>query len=189
VIDVPFVARHARHRRADVREMCRLPHDRRVALVSFGGYGANDIDLARLDCLDHYLVVLTHDGTFESPVPRGVALLAEPDLSQAGLRYEDLVAAVDVVMTKPGYGIISECVANSAAILYTSRGRFAGESLVREMPRYLRCGFIDQQDLLPDAACPRLTGVLSAPAPPERPATDGGRDCGDDCESAVADKH
>ena len=174
VIDVPFVARHARHRRADVREMCRLPHDRRVALVSFGGYGVNDIDLARLDCLDHYLVVLTHDGTFESPVPRGVALLAEPDLYEAGLRYEDLVAAVDVVMTKPGYGIISECVANGTAILYTSRGRFAEyEVLVREMPRYLRCGFIDQQDLFAGRWVSALDRVLSAPAPPERPPTDG----------------
>jgi hypothetical protein len=174
VIDVPFVARHARHRRADVREMCRLPHDRRVALVSFGGYGVNDIDLARLDCLDHYLVVLTHDGTFESPVPRGVALLAEPDLYEAGLRYEDLVHAVDVVMTKPGYGIISECIANGTAVLYTSRGRFAEyEVLVREMPRYLRCGFIDPQDLFAGRWVSALDRVLSAPAPPERPPTDG----------------
>ena len=34
-------------------------------------------------------------------------------------------AAVDVVITKPGYGIISDCVANGTAMLYTSRGRFA----------------------------------------------------------------
>ena len=30
--------------------------------------------------------------------------------------------AADVVVTKPGYGIISECIANDTAILYTSRG-------------------------------------------------------------------
>ena len=41
-----------------------------------------------------------------------------------GLRYEDVVGAVDVVITKPGYGIISECVANDTALLYTSRGHF-----------------------------------------------------------------
>ena len=35
---------------------------------------------------------------------------------EAGLRYEDLVQAVDVVFTKPGYGIISECIANDTAI-------------------------------------------------------------------------
>ena len=58
----------------------------------------------------------------------------------AGLRYEDLVGAVDVVITKPGYGIISDCVANGTAMLYTPRGRFAEyEVMVREMPRLLRC--------------------------------------------------
>ena len=77
-------------------------------------------------------------------------------------------------MTKPGYGIISECVANGTAVLYTSRGRFAEyEVLVREMPRYLRCGFIDQQDLFAGRWVSALDKVLSAPAPPERPPTDG----------------
>ncbi len=42
----------------------------------------------------------------------------------AGLLYQDLVAAADVVVSKPGYGIVSECVANGTALLYTSRGRF-----------------------------------------------------------------
>ena len=65
-----------------------------------------------------------------------------------GLRYEDLVAAVDVVLTKPGYGIVSECIANDTAMVYTSRGRFAEyDVFVREMPNYLRCEFISQDDL------------------------------------------
>ena len=42
----------------------------------------------------------------------------------SGFRYEDLVAAVDVVVTKPGYGIIAECIAAGTPMLYTSRGDF-----------------------------------------------------------------
>ena len=57
-------------------------------------------------------------------VPHGVHVVAEEHLYGAGLRYEDLVHAVDVVLTKPGYGIIADCVANGTAMLYTSRGRF-----------------------------------------------------------------
>jgi hypothetical protein len=174
LLDVPFVARHARHPRSEVREICRLPGDTPVALVSFGGYGVRDIDLARLDCLDRYVVLVTHDGTFEGPVPRGVALVAEPQLYSAGFRYEDVVAAVDVVMTKPGYGIISECVANDTALLYTSRGRFAEyDVLVREMPRYLRCGYIDHAGLFAGRWVEALDAVLSMPPPPERPPTNG----------------
>ena len=173
-LDVPFVARHARHPRAAVREAAGLPADARVALLSFGGYGVNGVDLARLDCADRYVVLVTHDGSFEGPPPPGVVLLSEPDFYQAGLRYEDLVAAVDVVITKPGYGIISECVANGTAILYTSRGRFAEyQVLVREMPRFLRCGFIDHPDLFAGRWADALDAVLTAPPPAECPPTNG----------------
>ena len=86
-------------------------------------------------------------GTRPPPaLPRGVVYVNEGYLYESGLRYEDLVAAVDVVVTKPGYGIISECVANDTALLYTSRGDFVEyDVLVREMPRVLRCAFIDQR--------------------------------------------
>ncbi|MEO7270948.1 MAG: hypothetical protein ABIX28_17280 [Vicinamibacterales bacterium] len=172
--DLPFVARHARHARAEVRQVCGLPADRPIALLSFGGYGVRDVDLRRLDCLDAVTVLLTHDGTFDEAVPDGVALLAEPHLYGSGLRYEDLVAAVDVVITKPGYGIISECVANQTALLYTSRGRFVEyDVLVREMPRFLRCGYIDHEDLFSGRWGASLAALLASPAPPEDPPTNG----------------
>jgi hypothetical protein len=174
VIDVPFVARHARHPRSEVREICGLPADAPVVLLSFGGYGVKDIDLARLDCRDRFVVLVTYDGTFGGPVPEGVVLVSEPDIYGAGLRYEDVVAAVDVVMTKPGYGIISECIANDTALLYTSRGNFVEyEVMVREMPRFLRCGFIDHADLFAGSWASALDAVLAASDPPERSATNG----------------
>ena len=53
------------------------------------------------------------------------------------LRYEDLVAAADVVVSKPGYGIVSECIANDTALLYTSRGRLIEyDVMVAEMPQH-----------------------------------------------------
>ena len=109
--------------------------------------------------LDGYTVVVTADVTANrraNEVPSGAIGAALPaqrsDRGRAGalrdgLRYEDLVAAVDVVMTKPGYGIIAECVANDTALVYTSRGHFVEyDVLVREMPRWLRCGFISNED-------------------------------------------
>ena len=96
------------------------------------------------------------------------------ELYAAGYRYEDLVRAVDAVATKPGYGIIAECIANGAAVLYTSRGRFAEyDVMVREMPRYLRCGFISNVDLYAGAWEPALDAILAQPEPPERPRVDG----------------
>ena len=84
------------------------------------------------------------------------------------------MAAVDVVVTKPGYGIISECLANDTALLYTDRGHFIEyDVLVREMPRHVRCAYLPQAEMLQRTlagrARPRRGG-----APPEAPlATDG----------------
>ena len=94
-------------------------------------------------------------------------------MAAQGVAYEDLVAAVDVVVTKPGYGMIAECAANDTAMLYTSRGRFPEyDVLVAGLPALTRAAFIDHDDLFTGR-----WGGAPGPAPgataPERPATDG----------------
>src|SRR5262249_49382847 len=106
--------------------------------------------------------------------PRGAYQVSESTLYDSGLRYEDLVAACDIVATKPGYGIISEAIANNTAMLYTSRGHFVEyDALVREMPRYLRCGYIDHDPLFAGQWRATLEAIMAPPPPPERPAPDG----------------
>jgi L-arabinokinase len=110
---------------------------------------------------------------------RGYRILLPGDIDESamsahGIRYEDLVRAVDVVVSKPGYGIISECLANDTALLYTSRGHFLEyDVLVAAMPRFLRAAFIDQRELLSGHWQAHLDALLAQPAPPERPATNG----------------
>ncbi len=136
VIDLPFIARRSSKDPQATRAQLGLPPDRPLVLLSFGGYGLQRIDLNAVAGLERYLIVVTADVTTnrrENEVPSGagvarlppnVRLVDEQALYAGGMRYEDLVAAVDVVMTKPGYGIIAECVANDTAIVYTSRGHF-----------------------------------------------------------------
>jgi hypothetical protein len=158
IVDTPFVARHATHEPAETRRRLGLPPDRRLVLPSFGGYGVAGIDLTSLDLDPSWHAVLVPDAA----------------IYEAGLRYEDVVRAVDVVLTKPGYGIISECIANDTALVYTSRGRFAEyDVLVREMPRYLRCAFLENDALLGGRWRAALEAVVGAPAPRENPRTDG----------------
>jgi L-arabinokinase len=69
----------------------------------------------------------------------GFHVFATRDLQARGIRYADLVAAADVVISKPGYGIVSECIANGTALLFTRRGHFIEQEVfVREMPHVLR---------------------------------------------------
>jgi hypothetical protein len=175
VVDVPFVARHATFARDDVRQRLGLPVHARLAIGSFGGYGLNGFDPRNLDSVDGWHVILT--GREEpGPLPRCVTFMHENAVYEAGMRYEDLVAAVDVVVTKPGYGIISECIANNTAMLYTSRGNFAEyDVMVEEMPRYLRCEYIDLASLLAGRWRESLDHLIQQPPPPEHPDTNGAR--------------
>ena len=177
VTDIPWVARHARASRERVwsEVFCAVGSAaaRPIALSSFGGYGVRGFDLSRLDCLDTWTVVVTGRDRPGS-MPPGVVFVDEGQMYAAGLRYEDLVAASDVVVTKPGYGIISECIANDTAMLYTSRGHFVEyDVMVREMPRVLRCRYIDQEALLAGQWRESLDALLASPPAPERPPTNG----------------
>ena len=171
---IPLVARHATRSREETRARFGVPRDARAALLSFGGYGMPGLDLAAVDCHDWRLVVTDRVTRPDGRVPDHVRLIAEQQFLGSGFRYEDLVAAVDVVVTKPGYGIIAECVANNTAMLYTSRGAFREyEHLVREMPRYVRCRFIDQRELFAGHWRASLEALLDQPPAPETMASHG----------------
>jgi L-arabinokinase len=160
VVDLPFVARRSTRERMDTRARLGLPLDRKLVLPSFGAYGVRGLALdgATLDLDSSWEVVRSSDAAIQA----------------AGVRYEDVVRAADVVVTKPGYGIIAECIANGAALVYTARGRFAEYAvLVREMPRYLRCAYLDNDALVAGRWRSALDAAVSAPPAPERPRTDG----------------
>jgi len=92
----------------------------------------------------------------------------------AGVRYEDLVGASEAVVSKPGYGIISEAIANDAALLYTSRGHFPEyDVLVEEMPKYVRNAFISQDDLFSGKWEPHIDKLLAQPKIKKKPETNG----------------
>ena len=178
--DVPFIARRSRRDPAHVRQALGLPADRPLALVSFGGYGVDQLDLDALARTSRHGIVMTGAtridgaplqtrGAFGAVLP-----LDETGMYARGFRYEDVVKAVDVVVSKPGYGIIAECAANGTALLYTSRGHFAEyDVLVAGMPRYLRTRYLDQATLLAGRWAPALDDLLAQPDPPERADVSG----------------
>ena len=155
ITDIPLIARRSTRGRVDTRRTLNIPDDRPFVLASFSGYGL-DLpfdDIARREHL---------------------TIISSPTAPPAPLSYEDLVAAADLVISKPGYGIVSECVANGAPLLYTSRGRFAEyDVFVAEMPRVLRCRFVPQDDLRSGHWRTHIEALLAQPAPPERTPIDG----------------
>jgi L-arabinokinase len=182
IVDLPFVARRSSRSTTETRRLLDLPLDERLVLVSFGGYGLERLDgraLQRLSSLDGYVAIVSAPPAAappQWPAARHGSLLPfdESRMYAAGVRYEDLVRAVDVVISKPGYGIISECVANDTALLYTSRGHFIEyDALVAAMPHVLRAAFIGHEDLFAGRWRPHLDALLAQPSAPERPDVNG----------------
>jgi L-arabinokinase len=181
IVDLPFVARRSAREPAETRNALGWPADERLVLASFGGYGLAGLDLDALSQLEGYGVLVSGSVPL-ADLPNGLrggrrgSLLPfdECAMYAAGFRYEDVVRAVDIVVTKPGYGIISECVANETAMLYTARGHFIEyDVLVRDMPQFVRCRFIGHPDLFAGTWGPHLDALLAQPQPPLQPAVNG----------------
>jgi len=182
VKDIPFIARHAAKTREEVAKILKLPAEKPFILSSFGGYGLQSLDTEALTKFKKYTVIQTANVPMSRA--RSAAALVdkkgslvtinEEGMYDAGIRYEDLVGAAEAVVTKPGYGIISEAIANDAALLYTSRGHFPEyDILVEEMPKYVRNAFISQDDLFSGKWEPHIDKLLAQPKIKKKPETNG----------------
>jgi L-arabinokinase len=174
--EVPLVARHSDRSRVEIRRLLDLDHGRPVVLASFGGHGTA-LQFDRIaEANDVTLVVTDYEATSPSQAGNDGRLrrFTGSMLDEADLRYEDLVAAADVVVSKPGYGIVSECIANQTALLYTSRGVFAeNDVLIGGMKPVVRSRFIGQDDLRNGLWEPSVRALLAEPEPAVHMPTDG----------------
>jgi|TARA_B100000686_G_scaffold214388_1_gene221344 hypothetical protein len=150
IVDVPLVARRSTKDPRKLRNYLELPYDSPVVLFSFGRYGVSNINWERVQKLSDYHFVFASENHLE-PLPNGpiFTTLDEKALSKDGLSYADIIAAADIVITKPGFGMVAECAANDTALLYTDRRDFPEDAiLIAGMPKIIRATHISNTDLL-----------------------------------------
>jgi hypothetical protein len=168
---VPLVARKPAVGKAEARRRLGLD-DRPAVVLSFGGLGLPGLKPAAFGPLAGYQLLLTGRAG-EGPAPANLRRLDGEALSAAGLSYPDLVGAADVVVTKPGYGIVTDCIGAGTRLVYTDRGDFPEYPvMVAEMPLYLPAVFASNEDVREGRLGPALEAVLAMPFP-DRPRTDG----------------
>lgn len=174
VVDVPVVGRRASVARDEVRRRLRLTETRPVVLATFGGHGGNVPLAAAADNREFLLVATDYEVGASTPAHPNLRVVRAAELGQASLTYTDLLAACDVVATKLGYGIVSECLLNGVPLLYTLRGRFIEQDVfMREMPRVMRSQLISLDDLRKGHWTPGVTSLLAQPARPSDIRNDG----------------
>ncbi len=166
VEDMPLVARESTVSRGETRHRLGLPSDVPVVLLSFGGLGAGAIDAAALEVpeLRRFQFVVTPPVSSATPHSSRFRTIENARLTMCGLSYPDLVHASDVVLTKPGYGIVSECLINETRVLYTSRGEFREyPNLVEALERDGAAAFIPPEDFRAGHWAPYLETLLARP--------------------------
>jgi hypothetical protein len=143
--DVPLIARQASRGRMEVRNELGLADQALAVLLSFGGFTARGLNLNRLGQWPTYTFIVTPPLALNAgPLPANVLALNETPSD-----YVSVLAACDVVVTKPGYGIVADCLANRVAVLFTDRGPFREyDVLASALPAMGRARYVPRDDLI-----------------------------------------
>jgi hypothetical protein len=151
---IPWIARASALTKKAARAKLELPTSAIIVLLSFGGLGLSRLPLDRLKQLQEFFFV----GTGESKKQDANLLI----LPNAQSQYQDLVRAVDIIVTKPGYGIVADVLAHKVPTLYTDRGEFPEYPfLVQALEDLATAQFIPQTELLSGNIAPYLNRLLS----------------------------
>jgi L-arabinokinase len=154
VARIPWVTRCSGLTRDQARNAFGLPASAVVVLLSFGGLGLEALPVERLNALTDFFFVTT------GPVMGKSGNLVVLDGVQR--RYEDLMRAADVVVTKPGYGIVADALAHQVRVLYTDRGQFAEYPfLVQALSELATAEFLPKERFLSGEIGPYLIRLMS----------------------------
>lgn len=138
--DVPLIARKSGRDRRQVRDMLECHPDEKAYLISFYSLPLSIDAQRRIERIDGC--------TFYYKEPLQYRLKNGRSLDDLDLSYADVVAAMDGVITKPGYGIVADCMANSTPVIFSDRGFFPEyEILVQEIEQSLGGVYLPSRDL------------------------------------------
>jgi len=170
--DVPLVARRPRHTRQEIRDELGIPTAETAVLVTFGAFEAQRLNIDALGRWSKYVFVITPPVASQGqPLPPNVKAVMQPPRD-----FASLIAACDVVVTKPGYGIVSDCLANRVPVLFTDRGAFREYDVLAEALLTLgHARYVSRADLLAGNIGPHLDALLTTPATWTKLNTDGAR--------------
>lgn len=125
--DCPLVVRPATTPKEQVRALLGelVPTNKPWVLLSFGGIPFEALPAQALLQMNNYVFLMTTPYSQALRTPMQHAQVPQLWLlPPTFLDHASLVRAVDVVITKPGYGIVSECLANATRVVYTPREGF-----------------------------------------------------------------
>jgi hypothetical protein len=140
ILPVPLVARRARRERSVVRKVLGLADHQKAYLVSFTALPLEPAAQQRLESIAHTVFLYKE--------PLKYAFANSLCLDAVDISYAEAVAAVEGVITKPGYGIVSDCLSHGTPMIYADRGLFPEYPiLVEAMTHHLSTVYLPSAEL------------------------------------------
>jgi hypothetical protein len=138
--DVPLVASPGKNRRSEIAALSGCDPGKKWLLLSFTTLSWNDESLANVERLEDYEFLTVRPLAWKR---RNIY-----PLDRDHVTFSDVVASVDVVISKPGFGILSDCIANEKPLIYADRSDFLEYAILEDsIKRYLRHIHIPSADL------------------------------------------
>ncbi len=165
--ELPLLSAPGRPQREKLAELYGLDMRKPWVLLSFTTLDWTAAALEKVSALTEYEFL-----TVRPLVWSGYANIHAVDREQ--VVFSDILASSDIVVTKPGYGILSECVANQKPMLYADRTDFIEYPLLEKaVQRYLKNLHIPVERLYAGDLKEYLAALPSAPPPKEMLAGGG----------------
>jgi len=160
-IDLPLLAKPGTECRGKIAEISGADPSKKWVLISFTALNLSDRAVDALGRLEEYEMFTVEPLEWPNSSVRC--------LSRADFKFADVLASCDFVITKPGFGVVSECIANNKPIIYSSRENFLEYPvLVKNIERYCRHAFISNSELYSGDFRRALTKAETAPPPKEQ---------------------
>ncbi|HVO85431.1 MAG TPA: hypothetical protein VMU60_13495 [Syntrophobacteria bacterium] len=170
VRDMPLVARHAKRTREQTRRLLGLTENQKAYLVSFQLLDLEAEAKGRLEAMADRLFL--YKEPLRLPVRNGLAL------DHLDISYVDAVAAVDGVITKPGYGIVADCMVHGTPVIYADRGLFPEyEILVRALKEHLTTVCMPSADLYAGRWLEAIENLETLPRRSSSVTANGAEEC------------
>ncbi|MBI3357633.1 MAG: hypothetical protein HY038_12875, partial [Nitrospirae bacterium] len=155
IIDISPIASPNSPERDRLASALALTAKERTVLVGFGGIPLTSLPLEQMEQLHPYRFLI------DGPVPPGYSRIHS--IETLPLSFKTLLASVDVIMTKPGYGTIVEAVTLQQPVVYVRRYNFADEPpIVDYLQRYGRSVELPMNDFTNGRWEPALQQVLAS---------------------------
>jgi len=160
-IDIPLLAEPGSPCRRHIAKLTNADIQKKWILLSFTSLNLDKQALTRFTAMDDFVFFsvdpLEWKGSCIQCIDRSI------------VPFSDILASMDVVVTKPGFGIVSECIVNDKPIIHATRENFREYPiLVEHIKRYCRHATITAEALYAGKLGPAMESIELAQHPNER---------------------